>query len=244
MNSPELSVVIPCFNEHETVRVLVERVLAVDLDLEIILIDDGSTDGTHGVLQEFDDPRVRVLFQPCNQGKGAAVRRGFAEARGTYVIVQDADLEYNPHDYPILLQPLRKGEARVVYGSRFRNGWRGVSPLWHYLVNQILTQFFNLLNFCRLTDMETCYKVFPREFIQSIPLESDRFGFEPEVTTKILRRGVKIREVPISYHPRHFDEGKKIGWKDGVAALWHIVHFRFSSHGGIAPKELPPLDAV
>jgi len=226
---PELSVVIPCYNERETIRSIVDRVLATGYDMEVVIVDDGSTDGTRELLPELKDPRIQVYFQPHNMGKGAALQRGFKEAKGSYVVIQDADLEYDPADYGVLVEPLRAGLCDVVYGSRYATGWRGKSPFWHYLVNWFITTFGNLVNDLDLTDMESCYKCFRRELIQSIPLKSNRFGFEPEVTAKLSRRGVRIHEVPISYNRRTFDEGKKIGWRDGVAALWHIIHYGWLS---------------
>ncbi len=226
---PELSVVIPCYNERDTITKIVDRVIATGLDLEIVIVDDGSTDGTRDILATINHPKVRIALQPQNMGKGAALRRGFQEAAGKYVLIQDADLEYDPADYPVLLEPLRKGLCEVTYGSRYADGWRGKSPFWHYFVNWTLTTFGNVVNDLDLTDMESCYKCFKREVIQAVPLKSDRFGFEPEVTAKLARRQIPIYEVPISYNRRTFDEGKKIGWKDGVAALWHIVHFGWLS---------------
>jgi len=222
---PELSVIIPCYNERDTIQKIVDRVLATGHDLEIVIVDDGSTDGTRDILPALKDPRIRVVLQPHNMGKGAALRRGFQEAAGKYVLIQDADLEYDPADYPVLLEPLRQGLCDVTYGSRYAGGWRGKSPFWHYFINWTITTIGNIVNDLDLTDMESCYKCFKREIIQAIPLKSNRFGFEPEVTAKLARRQVSIYEVPISYNRRTFDEGKKIGWKDGVAALWHIVHF-------------------
>lgn len=226
---PELTVVIPCYNEKDTIRTIVDRVLQTGHDVEIIIVDDGSTDGTREILATLDHPRVKIALQPHNMGKGAALRRGFQEATGNYVVIQDADLEYDPKDYDVLLAPLRQGLCDVSYGSRYAAGWRGKSPFWHYFVNWIITTFGNLVNDLDLTDMESCYKCFRREVIQSVPLKSNRFGFEPEVTAKLARRGVSIYEVPINYHRRTFDEGKKIGWRDGFAALWHIIHFGWLS---------------
>lgn len=223
--SPELSVVIPCYNERGTIAEIVERVLATGIDLEVLIVDDGSTDGTCEILPELKRPNVRVILQPENMGKGAAVRRGFQEATGKYVIVQDADLECDPNDYPKMLEPLRAGRADVTFGSRFANGYKGLTPFWHYFVNWVLTTFSNIVNRIWLTDEACCYKCFPREIIQDIPLVSNRFGFEPEITAKVARRKLRIEEVPIRYMRRSFNEGKKIGWKDGFAALWHIVYF-------------------
>jgi len=220
----KLSIVIPCYNEESTIEELVGQVKATPYEKELLIIDDGSSDGTRDILKKLDtDPDIRVFLQSKNQGKGAALRRGFMEATGDVVIVQDADLEYDPRDYPKLLQPIEDGKADVVYGSRFQGGPGRVLYYKHMLGNQLLTFLSNMLTDLNLTDMETCYKAFKREVIQNIVLESNRFGFEPEVTAKISRmRDVVIYEVPISYNGRTYDEGKKITWKDGAAALWHI----------------------
>ncbi|MEW6364136.1 MAG: glycosyltransferase [Acidobacteriota bacterium] len=227
----ELTVVIPVYNERVTILEILKRVEAVDIDKEILIVDDCSTDGTREILRAHVEgrPGVRVLYQECNQGKGSALARGFKEARGDMVIVQDADLEYDPADYPSLLAPIRAGEADVVYGSRFTGSPRRVLYFWHSVGNRLLTLFSNMMTNLNLTDMETCYKVFRREIIQAIPLRSRRFGFEPEITAKLAKMKVRIYEVPISYHGRSYDEGKKITWKDGLSALWHI--FRFSAFG-------------
>ncbi len=222
---PELSVIVPCYNEKSTIRAIVDRVRAVPVDIEIVIVDDGSTDGTRDILSGFDFPNVRVFLQPRNMGKGAALRRGFEEARGTYVVVQDADLEYDPEEFPSLLEPLRAGRADAVYGSRFLKGYKGVTPFWHYLINWFLTTLSNIINGTRLTDMETCYKCVRRDVLGAIAFTADRFGFEPEIAAALARRKARIVEVPISYHPRSYEEGKKIGWKDGVAAIWHIIKF-------------------
>ena len=221
----KLSIIIPCYNEESTIEELVGQVKASPYEKELLIIDDGSTDDTRAILAELEkDPDIRVFLQPENKGKGAALRRGFEEATGDVVIVQDADLEYDPRDYPKLLQPIEDGRADVVYGSRFQGGPGRVLYYKHMLGNQFLTFLSNMLTDLNLTDMETCYKAFKREVIQNLVLESNRFGFEPEVTAKISRmRDVVIYEVPISYNGRTYDEGKKITWKDGAAALWHIV---------------------
>jgi glycosyltransferase involved in cell wall biosynthesis len=221
-----LSVVMPCYNERATISEIVKRVLASPWTGELLVVDDGSTDGTRDILAAFDDPRVRVLLQPTNQGKGAALRRGFAEATMPFTIVQDADLEYDPNDYGQLLEPLVDGRADVVYGSRFQgSGAHRVLYFWHSLGNKALTLLSNAFTDLNLTDMETCYKAFRTEVIQSIRIEEDRFGFEPEITAKVARRRLRIYEVGISYSGRTYDEGKKIGWKDGLRALYCILKY-------------------
>ncbi|MEL7206955.1 MAG: glycosyltransferase family 2 protein [Actinomycetota bacterium] len=223
---PCLSVVIPCYNEVATIDEILDRVLAAPATAEVITVDDGSTDGTVERLEQRDDPRMKVLVQPYNQGKGAALRRGFAEATAEYVIVQDADLEYTPDDYPSLLEPLLDGRADVVYGSRFISGSaHRVLYFWHSVGNRMLTATSNMFTNLNLTDMETCYKVFRREIIQSIDIREDRFGFEPEVTAKLARRRLRIYEVGVSYAGRTYEEGKKIGLKDAFRALWCILRY-------------------
>jgi glycosyltransferase involved in cell wall biosynthesis len=222
-----LTVVIPVYNEVHTLLSLIDRVQAVALDKEIVLVDDCSTDGTRDLLRSTAFPdNVRVLYHERNQGKGAALRTGFAAATGDVVIVQDADLEYDPQEYPKLLAPIADGRADVVFGSRFAGGeTHRVLYFWHYLGNKFLTLCSNAFTNLNLTDMETCYKVFRREVIQQITVEENRFGFEPEITAKVARLRLRIYEVGISYDGRTYEEGKKIGWKDGLRAIWCIVKY-------------------
>ncbi len=225
----KLSIVMPVYNEKDTLREIVARVLRVEtgLETELVAVDDFSTDGTRDILKEFTDPRVQVFYHEKNKGKGAALRTGFAKATGDIILVQDADLEYDPREYPQLLAPILDGRADVVYGSRFLSGPHRVLFFWHSVGNRLLTTMCNVLSNLNLTDMETCYKVFKREVLARITLESDRFGIEPELTIKVarLRARARIYEVPISYAGRDYSEGKKIGWKDGVSAVWHMLKF-------------------
>ncbi len=223
-----LTVIIPIFNEIKTLQTIVERVLATGLAYEIILVDDHSTDGTRDLLTELDGTRgIRVILHEKNQGKGAAVRSGLAAAGGEIILIQDADLEYDPRDYPLLLRPIQEGLADVVYGSRFLGGPRRVTMFWHLLANKLLTFATNLLYDTILSDMETGYKVFRRSVIDGMTLHARRFDFEPEFTAKILKRHFRIFEVPITFNPRDYSEGKKIKFKDAFAALWTLVKYRF-----------------
>ena len=224
----KLSIVIPVYNESETICEVVRRVEQVSGDKEIIIVDDGSTDGTRDLLERYKKREgFEVIFQPKNKGKGAALRAGFEIAKGEVIIIQDADLEYNPEDYPALLGPIFDKRADVVYGSRFLGGPHRVLFFWHYLGNVFLTTLSNMFTNVNLSDMETGYKVFRRKILESNTLKSNRFGFEPEFTCKVARKNFVIYEVPISYSGRDYSAGKKINWKDGVAALWFIFRFRF-----------------
>jgi glycosyltransferase involved in cell wall biosynthesis len=219
---------MPVYNERNTLRAVIERVLAVPQQLELICVDDGSRDGSREILAELQKQHsnLRVFLQLTNMGKGAALRRGIQEATGDFVLIQDADLEYDPADYPNLLDPLIQGKADVVYGSRFLGSRpHRVLYFWHSVANWLLTLLSNCLTNINLTDMETCYKVFRREIVQAIPLEENRFGFEPEITVKVAKRRLRIYEVGISYWGRTYEEGKKIGWKDGVRCLWCLLKY-------------------
>ncbi len=232
----KLSVVIPAYNELHTVEKLLARVAAAPrpagMELEMVVVDDGSKDGTRELLRELEkkaDPPFRLVEQPKNRGKGAAIRTGFEHVTGDVVLIQDADLEYNPRDYPVLLQPIVDGEAEVVYGSRFLGGPHRVLFFWHYVGNRFLTMLSNMFTDLNLSDMETCYKVFRTEVLRGMELHSERFGIEPELTAKVAKARVRIYEVPISYHGRTYAEGKKIGWRDGFAAIWAILRYNLLS---------------
>lgn len=224
----KLSVIIPCFNERATVEEIVRQILATELVHEIVIVDDGSTDGTHDVLARLSSlDRVRVVSHERNLGKGAAVRTGLEHATGEVMLVQDADLEYDPRDYPAMLRPIEEGRAKAVYGSRFLGGPRRTMFFWHMVGNRFLTLVTNLLYNTILSDMETCYKMFTADVAANLNLKSPRWGFDPEITAKILRQRIRIYEVPISYAGREFEEGKKIGWRDGFTVLWTLVKYRF-----------------
>ena len=222
----KISVVIPVYNEQGTIREIVERVNAVPMDKEIIVVDDYSTDGTPAELKKLEEEGIIRLFRhEVNQGKGAACRTGISKVEGDVVIIQDADLEYDPSDYPILLGPIEKGQTKVVYGSRFLGPHKAMY-FWHSIGNKLLTLVTNVLYDTTLTDMETCYKVFTKDIARKLKLKSNRWGFDPEITAKMLRMGNRIYEVPISYNGREFDEGKKISWKDGFNIIWVLVKYR------------------
>ncbi len=228
LTDPLLSVVMPVFNERETIEEIIRRVLAVPLRIELIVVDDGSTDGTRDLLTGLQKQHnFRLIFQPKNGGKGAALRRGFQEVTGDLVVIQDADLEYSPEEFPDLIDLICKGRADVVYGSRFLGRHR-VFLFTHYLGNRLLTSITNVLYNTMLSDMETCYKVMRTDVLRSFTLEANGFGIEPELTAKIFKRDYRVYEVPISYDGRGYDEGKKITWRDGVVALWVLVKFRFT----------------
>jgi glycosyltransferase involved in cell wall biosynthesis len=224
-----LTVITPVFNERTTVAEVIRRMRAVELPvvLQIIVVDDGSSDGSDKVLGALEDSTVHVIRHARNQGKGAAIRTGLAEARGDLVLIQDADLEYDPKDWPRLLDPVLSGKARVVYGSRFTGERKNMLPL-HWLGNRLLSLVTNVLYSSTLSDMETCYKLFDAQVLEGLTIESNRFDFEPEITAKVLRRGHRIYEVPISYAGREPDEGKKITWRDGISALRALIKFRFT----------------
>jgi glycosyltransferase involved in cell wall biosynthesis len=235
-----VSVVIPAFNELATVETLLRRVRSVRLHWEVIVVDDGSTDGTRELLQELEAEGIvdHLVFHPENRGKGAALRTGFGHATGDVVVVQDADLEYDPVEIPLLLEPILEGKADAVFGSRFLGGPHRVHLFWHSVGNRFLTLLSNMFTDVNLTDMETCYKMVRRELLRTLPLSSERFGFEPEITARLAQAGARIYELPISYHGRSYAEGKKIGWKDGVEALWCILKYNLT--GPRPPHWAPP----
>ena len=224
-----LSVIVPVYNERVTVAEVIRRIRAVDVPVavEVIVVDDGSSDGTDKVLTALGDSTVRVLTHAVNRGKGAAIRTGMAAARGDLLLVQDADLEYDPEDWPRLLEPILRGKAQIVYGSRFTGERKNMLPL-HWIGNRFLSLVTNLLYSSTMSDMETCYKLFDRSVLEGITIKSDKFDFEPEITAKVLRRGYRIYEVPISYAGREVSEGKKITWRDGIAALRALIKYRFT----------------
>ncbi len=227
-SSKRCSIVIPVYNEKNTILEVIDRVQRTDAAKEVIVIDDCSTDGTRALLQELPPSNgLKIIYQPHNQGKGAALRAGFAAVSGDIVIVQDADLEYDPDDYPILLQPILDNKADVVYGSRFLGGPHRVLLFWHSVGNKVLTMLSNMMTDLNLTDMETCYKVFRADLLKKIQLRENRFGFEPEFTAKVAKAHCRVYEVPVSYSGRDYSEGKKISWKDGVAAIYLIFKYRF-----------------
>ncbi|MFN8450634.1 MAG: glycosyltransferase family 2 protein [Anaerolineae bacterium] len=225
-----LSVIIPCYNEVETIEPVLERVEEVGLATEIVIVDDGSTDGTRDVLREIEaqgHAHVRVIYHDQNKGKGAALVTGFSHASGDIMLIQDADLEYDPRDYPVLLKPLHEGIAQVVYGSRFLGGPRKAMNFWNMVANKILTLTTNILYNAILSDMETCYKVFRADVVRDMVIHARGFEFEPEFTAKVLKQGIRIYEVPISYNGREWSEGKKISWTDGPVAMWTLIKYRF-----------------
>lgn len=221
-----LSVVMPVYNEKDTVLKVIDRVLALDLDLELIVVDDGSKDGTRALLAQVEDERVKVVFQPQNRGKGAAVRTGYQHASGVLTIIQDADLELNPAEIPRLIQPVLEGRADVVFGSRFMHGWKHRSAL-NAFANWFLSGLTNLLYGTRVRDMEACYKVIRNEHLKRFVLKADRFDFEPEITAKLAKQQLRILELPVNYRPREFTDGKKIHWKDGFEAIYTLIKYRF-----------------
>jgi glycosyltransferase involved in cell wall biosynthesis len=223
----KISVVIPVYNERNTILTILDKVRKQDLDKEIIIVDDGSNDGTREILNNLDFPEVRIFFHEKNLGKGAALATGFEKARGDIIIVQDADLEYNPDEYKSLIQPILDDRADVVYGARFLGGPHRVLYFWHYFGNKFLTLITNVLFNINLNDMETCYKVFRKSALEGVEIRSRRFGFEPEITARMAKAKHRIYEVPISYFGRTYEEGKKITWKDGFIALFTLLRFRF-----------------
>jgi len=225
----KLSIVVPVYNEKGTIREILRRIQEVDtgLEKEIIVVNDASSDGTREILETIDDPSIRIFHHDKNGGKGRALQTGFSMAQGDIILIQDADLEYDPQEYSTLLAPILDNRADAVYGSRFLGGPHRVLFFWHYAGNRLLTTLSNMLSNINLTDMETCYKVITRPFLDRIKMKSRRFGCEPELTMKLARLNARIYEVPISYSGRDYSEGKKIGWKDGLAALFHLFRFKF-----------------
>lgn len=224
----KLSVVVPVYNEAKTVLEILRRIGEIDIPKEIILVDDFSSDGTREILRGLPPAdELKIIYQDRNMGKGAALHAGFEQASGDIVMIQDADLEYDPAEYSVLIKPILTGKADVVYGSRFLGGPHRVLFFWHYVGNKILTTLSNMMTDLNLSDMETCYKVFRREILQRFKLREKRFGFEPEFTAKVAKSGCRIYEVPISYSGRDYSDGKKIGWRDGVAALFFVIKYRF-----------------
>jgi len=223
---PLLSIIMPAYNEKNTISESLSIVLDVPYTKEVIVVDDGSTDGTREILGTLRHPDLQIVYHDKNSGKGRAIRTGFDHARGDIVLIQDADLEYDPADYPTLLQPILAGKADVVYGSRFAGyGAHRVLYFWHYLGNRFLTLLSNMFTDLNLTDMETCYKVFTKEALAGITLRENRFGFEPEITARIAKKKLRIYEVPVSYYGRTYEEGKKINWRDGFRAVWAIIKY-------------------
>jgi len=222
-----VSIVIPAYNEEKTILDILAKVCEQEMVSEIIVVDDGSRDRTRELLKTVSDSRIKVFLQEQNQGKGAALRRGFKESTGDVIIIQDADLEYDPREYNKLLQPIKNGVADVVYGARFFGGPHRVLYFWHFFGNKLLTLITNIFFNINLNDMETCYKVFKREALDGITIKSNRFGFEPEITAKMVKGKRRMYEVPISYFGRTYEEGKKITWKDGLVAFWTIIRYRF-----------------
>lgn len=224
----KITVLIPAYNEVYTIQEILKRVQATDIPNEILIVDDGSEDGTREILKDLEgQDKIRVVYHAHNRGKGAAVRTGLEHATGDVIIIQDADLEYDPRSYPALLQPIEEGLADVVYGSRFLGAPRRVTMFWHMLANKLLTLMTNILYDTILTDMETGYKVFKREVVHDMPLHAKRFEFEPEFTAKILKRKYRIFEVPIAFNPRDYEDGKKIGLSDAFEAIWALLKYRF-----------------
>jgi glycosyltransferase involved in cell wall biosynthesis len=221
----KISVVVPVYNEKNTIREIVKTIQQVSLEKEIIIVDDCSTDGTREILKGMAGNNLKILFHDKNQGKGAALKTGFQEVTGDIVIIQDADLEYNPQEYQILIQPILEGKADAVYGSRFLGGPHRVLFFWHYVGNKLLTTLSNMFTNVNLTDMETCYKAFKASLLKKMEIKSKRFGFEPEITAKLAKLKCRIYEVPISYSGRDYSEGKKINWKDGIAAFFWIIRY-------------------